>query len=90
MGEITYEDIKRLFSEEDLRAYNLLCKEFVRLTANKNNMELWNMVQYPSALRIILDTINKLRERYDFLRGIEFFKVWRMNPNNNQYEEMCW
>lgn len=91
MSEITYEDIKRQFSEKDLRAYNLLCKEFVRLTANKNNQELWETVQNPSsALRIILDTIHKLRGKYDFLKDVEFFKVWNFNPKNNQYEEMHW
>lgn len=90
MADITYEDIKRKFSAEDLKAYNLLCEEFVRLTANKNNLELWNLVQYPSALRIILDTIHKIREKYDFLKGSVFFKVWNFDPKDNKYEEMKW
>jgi hypothetical protein len=89
MSEITYDDIKRQFSVEDLRAYDLLCMEFVKLTANKNNVELWDLVQYSSALRIILDTIHKLRGKYDFLNGVMFFNVWRMNPNNT-IEEMRW
>ena len=33
MSKITYDDIKRLFSKDDLSKYDLLCSEFVRLTA---------------------------------------------------------
>jgi hypothetical protein len=90
MSKITYEDIKQRFNESDLKAYNLLCREFLRLTANKNNAELWNMVQSQSALRIVLDTIHKLRGKYDFLGDDIFFKVWRFNPSNKQHEEMHW
>lgn len=90
MSEITYGDIEREFSKDDLSKYNSLCKRFVELTDGKNNIELWNMVQDPSELRTILDDIHALREKYDFLKGYMFFKVWRLNPNSNQYEEMCW
>lgn len=90
MSEITYEDIERQFSKDDLLKYNSLCTKFVELTDGKNNIELWDMVQYPSRLRTILDEIHTLREKYDFLKGEMFFKVWRLNPNINQYEEMRW
>jgi len=90
MSGITYDDIKRLFSKEDLTRYNLLCGEFVNLTNNKGNVELWNMAQYPSRLRTVLDEIHMIRQRYDFLKNEVFFRVWRLNPSNNQYEEMCW
>lgn len=90
MTEITYEDIERLFSKDDLAKYNSLCSEFVNLTSGKNNIELWDMVQHLSELRTILDEIHLLRSRYDFLKGEVFFKVWRFNPHNNQYEEICW
>jgi hypothetical protein len=90
MSEATYEDIKRLFSKSDLARYDLLCKEFVSLTTNKNNVVLWKMVQTSSRLQTILDEIHKIRQRYDFLKGDVFFKVWRINPLNDRYEEVCW
>ena len=91
MSEITYDDIKRLFSKDDLLKYNTLCEKFVELTDDKNNMELWDMVQqHPSELRAILDEIHALREKYDFLKGEMLFKVWRLDPKTNQYEEICW
>jgi len=90
MSDITYEDIERLFSKEDLRAYDLLCKEFVRLIANKNNTELWDMVQYPSALRIVLDTIHEIRGKYDFLKESVFFKVFSFDSKSGKCEEMSW
>ena len=90
MGEITYDDIKRLFSKADLAKYDSLCGEFVALTGNKTNIQLWDMAQYPSKLRLVLDEIQALRQKYTFLKGSVFFKVWRANPKNKQYEEMCW
>jgi len=47
MGEITYDDIKRLFSEEDLAKYDWLCGEFVKITHGKNNTELWGYGAVP-------------------------------------------
>ena len=90
MSKITYDDIERQFSKDDLSKYNSLCKKFVELTDGKNNIELWNMAQYPSELRAILDEIHTLREKYDFLKGEMFFKVWRLNAETNQYEELHW
>jgi hypothetical protein len=90
MSEISYADIEREFSKDDLSKYNSLCRRFVALRDGKNNIELWKMVQDPSELRAILDDIHTLREKYDFLKGEMFFKVWRLDPNTNQYEEMCW
>ena len=90
VSEISYSDIEREFSKDDLAKYNSLCRRFVELTDGKNNIELWNMVQDPSELRTILDDIHALRDKYDFLKGGTFFKVWRLDPNTNQYEEMCW
>ncbi len=90
MSEITYDDIERQFSKDDLSKYNSLCRKFVELTDGKNNIELWNMAQSPFELRRILDEIHTLREKYDFLRGEIFFKVWRLDPKTNRYEEVCW
>lgn len=88
---ITYDDIKQRFSEGDLLRYNSLCKKFVELTDDKANSELWAMIQQePSELKDILDEIHTLRETYDFLKGEMFFKVWRLNPNSGEYEEMVW
>jgi hypothetical protein len=90
MSEITYADIEKNFSKEDLAQYNLLCKEFVKLTSGKNNIELWNLAQSPSRLRTVLDEIHTLREKYDFLKGVMFFNVWRFNPQTAQKEEIRW
>jgi hypothetical protein len=90
MSEITYADIEKNFSKEDLAQYNVLCREFVKLTSGKNNIELWNLVQPPSRLRIILDEIHTLREKYDFLKGAMFFNVWKFNPQTAQKEEIRW
>ncbi len=89
-GKVTYSDIEREFSKDDLFKYNSLCKRFVELRAGKNNIELWNMAQNPSEFRIILDDIHAVRGKYDLLKGETFFKVWRFDPNTSQYEEMCW
>ncbi len=75
MGEITYEDIEKNFSKEDLAQYNLLCREFVELTSGKNNAELWNLTQSQSRLRIVLDEIHSLRGKYDLLKGIVVSQV---------------
>jgi hypothetical protein len=72
MAGITYDDIKRQFSKEDLRRYDSLCTEFVKLTDGKNNIELWNMVRHPSKLGTVLDEIHTLREKYAFLKGSTF------------------
>ena len=90
MSEITYDDIKRMFSEADLHKYNELCKGFVNLTKGKNNIELWRLVQHPSELRVILDEIHDLRSKYAFLENVLFFNVWRFNPRGNGYEEIRW
>ena len=90
MAEITYEDIKREFSEEDLVIYNTLCKEFVELADDKNNVELWDMVQPPSRLKTVLDEMHNLRQKYDLLKGELFFRVWRFDPKTEEYEEICW
>jgi len=88
MGEITYDDIKRNFSKEDLAQYNSLSKEFVTLVGNKSNSELWNMLQNLCRLRVVLDDIHILRDKYDFSKGSLFFNVWRMNPSTKKVEEM--
>jgi hypothetical protein len=91
MAGITYDDIKRQFSKEDLQRYDLLCTEFVKLTDGKNNIQLWDIVQPPSRLRVVLDEIHAIRGEYAFLRGTPpVFKVWRVNPTTKTYEEICW
>ena len=64
MGEITYDDIKRLFSEEDLAKYDWLCGEFVKITHGKNNTELWDMVQSPSKLTDLHRKISELERGF--------------------------
>ena len=90
MSEITYEDIKRLFSKGDLLKYDSLCKEFTRLTNGKNNIELWEMVQQPSELRATLEDIERIRNKYDFLKGDVFFKVWNLDGSAKHYKEICY
>lgn len=88
-SEITYEDIERQFSKDDLARYNTLCREFVELASNeKNKADLWETSQ--SRFRTVLDEIHSLRQKYDFLKGEIFFKVWRFKPKTEEYEEICW
>lgn len=91
---ITYTDIKRMFSNEDLKEYDRLCACFFKLIDNKNNMEQWDMLLDPVAgldLMSILNRIEELRGKYN-LPGT-FHKIWRAKPLNDnkvEYDEVSW
>ena len=91
---ITYSDIEKMFSKEDLEKYNRLCEDFVKLIGNKNNMEQWDMLSDPVTgpkLTSILDRIEELRSKYD-LPGT-FHRIWRAKPLSDgkfEYDELSW
>jgi hypothetical protein len=87
-SEITYDDIKQHFTDNDLARYNALCETFTKIVDGKDNSELWSLAQPSTMLRATLDGIHALRQRYGFLKGEWFFKVWRID--NNVCEIMCW
>jgi hypothetical protein len=96
MGDmgITYDDIERIFSSEDLAEYNRLCERFVSLVGDKSNTEQWDMLFDPVAgleLVSVLNRIQELRERYN-LPGV-FHRLWRASPLGNgnfEYDEVSW
>jgi hypothetical protein len=91
---ITYSDIEKMFSSEDLKEYNGLCEKFVKLIGNKNNKEQWDMLLDPATglnLISILNRIEELRGKYN-LPGT-FHKIWRAKPLNDnkvEYDEVSW
>jgi len=91
---ITYDDIERMFSNKDLKEYDLLCESFVRLIGDKNNIEQWDMLLDPATgldLMSILNRIEELRGKYN-LPGT-FHKIWRAKPLNDdkvEYDEVSW
>lgn len=91
---ITYSDIEKMFSDEDLGEYDRLCECFVELTGDKNNIEQWDMLLDPAAgldLMNMLNSIEELRSKYD-LPGT-FHKIWRAKPLDDdkfEYDEVSW
>ena len=91
---VTYSDIERMFSSEDLQEYNILCESFVDLIGNKNNVEQWDMLLGPVAgfnLMSMLNRIEELRSKYN-LPGT-FHRIWRAKPLNDnkfEYDEISW
>jgi hypothetical protein len=91
---ITYSDIEKMFSSEDLKEYNRLCEEFVKLIGKKNNKEQWDMLVDPAKglnLISILNRIEELRGKYS-LPGT-FHKIWTAKPlgdNKVEYDEVAW
>jgi len=91
---ITYNDIKKMFNNEDLKEYDRLCEEFVNLIGNRNNMEQWDMFLNPVTglnLTNILNRIEELRSKYN-LPGT-FHRIWRAKPVSNdkfEYDEVSW
>ena len=91
---ITYNDIEKIFSSEDLAEYNRLCEHFISLIGDKSNIEQWNMLFHPIAgkeLMSVLNRIQELREKYN-LPGV-FHRVWRAKPLSNgnfEYDEISW
>ena len=90
MSKITYEDIKKAFSQEDLARYNSLCTELITLTKGKSNAELWDMAQPPNRLPEVLDEIHAIRAKYDFLKDDPIFRVWTFDIKKKQREELSW
>ena len=91
---VTYSDIEKMFSNEDLEKYNRLCEDFVNLIGNKNNIEQWDMLSNPVTglnLTSILNRIEELRSKYN-LPGT-FHRIWRAKPLSNgkfEYDEVSW
>jgi len=91
---ITYDDIEKMFSSEDLAEYNRLCMSFVNLVGDKSKEEQWNMLfdpDYGLDLISVLNRIQEIREKYN-LPGT-FYRVWRASPLSNdnfEYDEISW
>jgi hypothetical protein len=91
---ITSSDIEKMFSSEDLKEYNMLCENFVKLIGNKNNKEQWDMLLDPATglnLTSILNSIEELRSKYN-LPGT-FHRMWRAKPlsaDKFEYDEVSW
>jgi len=91
---ITYDDIEKMFSSEDLAEYNRLCMSFVNLVGDKSKEEQWNMLfdsDYGLDLISVLNRIQEMREKYN-LPGT-FYRVWRASPQSNdnfEYDEISW
>jgi len=91
---ITYSDIEKMFSDEDLKEYDRLCMSFVRLIGNKSSSEQWDMLFDPTLGLNLMSTLNRieeLRSKYN-LPGT-FHKIWRAKPLNDdkfEYDEISW
>jgi len=91
---ITYNDIEKIFNNEDLKEYDRLCEDFIKLIGNKNNIEQWDMLLNPVTglnLTSILNRIEEIRSKYE-LPGT-FHKIWRAKPLNTgkfEYDEASW
>ena len=91
---ITYSDIEKIFTNEDLKEYDRLCKDFVHLTGNKSREEQWNMLLDPVTgldLVSILNKIEELRSKYN-LPGT-FYRPTNVKPLSNgklEYDEISW
>ncbi len=96
--ELTYEDLKRIFSKEDLDEYDKLCLAFVKLSAGKNNIQLWQELvesDAPSELGQTLNKIHEIRGKYDLSpeAGEAFFYVWQWSwgkYGSSKYESVSW
>jgi len=96
-AKLTYEDLKQKFSKKDLAEYDRLCLAFVKLRAEKNNIELWQELvesEHPSELKETLRKINKLRSKYDLIPPLEpFFYVWKdgfREDGSYIYQQVSW
>ena len=91
---ITYTDIEKMFNSADLKEYNRLCRNFIDLIGDKNNIEQWEMLLDPATgleLTSILNKIEELRSKYN-LPGT-FHRIWRAKPLGNdkfEYDEASW
>ena len=91
---ITYSDIEKMFSDEDLKDYNRLCKCFVELIGNKNNKEQWDMLLDPATGLNFTSTLNRIEElRTKYNLPGTFHKIWRAKPLKDdkfEYDEISW
>lgn len=93
---ITYSDIEKIFTNEDLKEYNRLCKNFLSLIGNKSKKEQWDMLLDPDTgfgldLMSVLNRIEELRSKYN-LPG-KFHRMWRAKPLSDgkfEYDEISW
>jgi hypothetical protein len=91
---ITYSDIQRMFSNEDLKEYNRLCRNLLFSIGNKSRSEQWDMLLDPVTglnLVSILNRIEELRSKYN-LPGT-FYRLWQVKPLSNgklEYDEVSW
>ena len=90
MSKITFQDIQRAFTREDLERYNMLCRELIDLTKGKSNGELWDMAQPPNRLRQVLDEVHAIRSKYALLKDEPIFRVWTFNIKEKKREELWW
>jgi hypothetical protein len=91
---ITYSDIEKMFSREDLEEYNTLCEKFVRLIGNKNNEEQWDMLLDPATGLNLISVLNKIEElRGEYNLPGTFHRIWRVKPIGDdkfEYDEVSW
>ncbi len=91
---ITYSDIERMFSEDDLKEYNSLCGCFVKLISNKSSKEQWDMLLDPATGLTLTSTLNKIEElRAKYHLPGTFHKIWRAKPLKHdkfEYDEISW
>jgi hypothetical protein len=90
MGKITYADIKKQFSEEDLSRYDILCKKLIAMSSGKTNAQMWEMAQPGREMREILDEVHSIRAKYEFLKNEKIFRVWSFNTKNGHREDLEW
>jgi poly(A) polymerase Pap1 len=96
--ELTYEDLKNIFSKEDLNRNDKLCLTFAELTAGKNNIQLWEELVEADAhskLGQTLEEIQEIRKKYDLYPelGEVFFSVYRRSWGKygcSKYESVSW
>ncbi|MCL2140550.1 MAG: hypothetical protein FWH42_02565 [Dehalococcoidia bacterium] len=88
--KITFEQVEREFSPDDLKRYKVLCRGFFGIIKGKKAHELWDMAQPGQKLRKTLDEMSEIRSRYDFLKGQKFFRVWVPNMEEHRMDEMVW
>ena len=91
---ITYADIKKAFSDKDLKEYDRLCAYFLKLIDNKNNKEQWDMLLDPAKGLELVTTLNRIEElRAKYNVPGTFHKVWRvktLDGDRVEHDEVSW
>ena len=57
---ITYSDLERMFSSEDLKEYDTLCETLVKLIDSKDNKEQWDMLSDPVSGSDLTSILNRI------------------------------